>query len=59
MTRRSTLQWNLSNTAIWKLTILPEPDVQLIALQLLEGLQYMHENGYIHRDLKPDVSMYL
>ncbi|KAF2278167.1 kinase-like protein [Westerdykella ornata] len=32
---------------------LPEPDAQQIAFQVLEGLTYMHENGFAHRDLKP------
>ncbi|KAH7370415.1 kinase-like domain-containing protein, partial [Rhexocercosporidium sp. MPI-PUGE-AT-0058] len=31
----------------------PEPEVQAVALQLIEGLQFMHENGFTHRDLKP------
>ncbi|KAF3021955.1 hypothetical protein E8E14_009683 [Neopestalotiopsis sp. 37M] len=31
----------------------PEVEVLSIASQLLEGLQFMHENGFTHRDLKP------
>ncbi|KAF7536731.1 hypothetical protein G7054_g4313 [Neopestalotiopsis clavispora] len=31
----------------------PELEVRSIASQLLEGLQFMHENGFTHRDLKP------
>lgn len=31
----------------------PEPEVQAVALQLIEGLQFMHDNGFTHRDLKP------
>ncbi|OQE20308.1 hypothetical protein PENSTE_c013G05668 [Penicillium steckii] len=32
---------------------LPESQVQDISYQILEGLQMMHENEFIHRDLKP------
>lgn len=35
---------------------LPEFEVQRIMSQILEGLDLMHENGYAHRDLKPNVS---
>ncbi|KAH7124522.1 kinase-like domain-containing protein [Dactylonectria macrodidyma] len=31
----------------------PEPRAKVIASQLVEGLGYMHENGFAHRDLKP------
>lgn len=34
---------------------LPESQVQDISYQILEGLQMMHENEFIHRDLKPKV----
>jgi len=33
-----------------------ETEVQQISYQLLEGLSFMHENGFAHRDLKPGVS---
>jgi serine/threonine protein kinase len=33
-----------------------EMEVQQISYQLLEGLSFMHENGFAHRDLKPGVS---
>lgn len=34
---------------------LQEVDARIIALQLLEGLKLMHEEGFTHRDLKPQV----
>ncbi|KAJ9481513.1 hypothetical protein VN97_g11965 [Penicillium thymicola] len=33
---------------------LPEFEAQCIMSQILEGLDLMHENGYTHRDLKPN-----
>ncbi|OAL46570.1 kinase-like protein [Pyrenochaeta sp. DS3sAY3a] len=32
---------------------LPETEVQQIAFQIVEGLKFMHHNGFAHRDLKP------
>lgn len=32
-----------------------EREAQSITLQLLEGLDFMHSNGFSHRDLKPKV----
>ncbi|CAG7932049.1 unnamed protein product [Penicillium olsonii] len=40
------LQKNLTNT-------LPEAEVQRICSQLLQGIQCLHENRLVHRDLKP------
>lgn len=34
---------------------LPETQVQEITFQILEGIRYMHENEFAHRDLKPGV----
>ncbi|UKZ73157.1 hypothetical protein TrVFT333_000798 [Trichoderma virens FT-333] len=36
---------------------LPESEAQQITLQVLEGLKYMHENGFVHRDVKPANTM--
>ncbi|KAI1208018.1 uncharacterized protein F4807DRAFT_162160 [Annulohypoxylon truncatum] len=32
---------------------LPESETRAITSQVLEGLKFMHENGFVHRDLKP------
>lgn len=37
---------------------LSESEGQRIALQLAEGLMFMHENDFVHRDLKPAVSVH-
>jgi len=34
---------------------LPESEAGDISFQILEGLAFMHENGFAHRDLKPAV----
>jgi calcium/calmodulin-dependent protein kinase I len=36
---------------------LPESEGQNIVAQVLEGLNFMHQNGFAHRDLKPAVSL--
>ncbi|KAL3447784.1 kinase-like domain-containing protein [Aspergillus insuetus] len=33
---------------------LPEEEVKQITVQVLDGLGCLHENGFVHRDLKPD-----
>jgi calcium/calmodulin-dependent protein kinase I len=35
--------------------LLPQDQVQDIVSQLAEGIYFMHENGFAHRDLKPAV----
>lgn len=37
---------------------LPEAEAIRIIAQVNEGLGYMHENSFIHRDLKPGVSLH-
>ena len=37
----------------------PEEQAAAIISQLLEGLIFMHENHFAHRDLKPGVSVFL
>lgn len=34
---------------------LPEDQVQDIGCQVLQGLRFMHQNNFAHRDLKPAV----
>ena len=36
---------------------LPQSQARIIARQLLQGLVFMHENKFAHRDLKPGVGI--
>ena len=36
---------------------LSELQTKIITDQLLEGLKHMHDNGFVHRDLKPKVNL--
>jgi hypothetical protein len=40
---------------LYKRPPLPEAEAKEIAYQILDGLSMMHENGFAHRDLKPNV----
>lgn len=37
--------------------VLQETEAQVVIFQVLEGIHYMHENGFAHRDLKPSVCL--
>lgn len=36
---------------------LPESQSRSIVLQILQGLEFMHESQFAHRDMKPGVSL--
>ena len=38
-------------------TPLPEQEGQCLVHQIVEGLNFMHDRGFAHRDLKPAVSL--
>ena len=39
-------------------SLIPERETRQITSQILEGLLFMHDNGFAHRDLKPAVSIF-
>lgn len=45
---------NLSLIKEARVCKLGEPEIALVARQILSGLAHMHKNGFIHRDLKLD-----
>lgn len=36
-----------------------EEEIRGLMSQVLQGLSYMHRNGYFHRDLKPGIHHFL
>ena len=42
-------------TYLFSVPPLPEIQAQEITFQMLEGVRYMHDNEFAHRDLKPAV----
>jgi serine/threonine protein kinase len=45
----------IENSPIHTRPLLSEEEIQDITRQILEGLKIMHEEGFAHRDLKPQV----
>ena len=37
--------------------VLEEQDARVVTFQILEGINFMHENQFAHRDLKPSVRL--
>lgn len=45
--------------AITKMPPMVEKDASTIIAQVLEGLHFMHDNDFTHRDLKPRVCLFI
>lgn len=45
---------DLFSYVAYRNTNLSDPDVAVILMQLLKGVEYLHERDIVHRDLKPD-----
>ncbi|KAL5702869.1 cyclin-dependent kinase [Ranunculus cassubicifolius] len=48
------MEYNLYQIIKDRQTPLSEADIRSLMSQVLQGLSYMHRNGYFHRDLKPE-----
>ncbi|PIA35925.1 hypothetical protein AQUCO_03400071v1 [Aquilegia coerulea] len=48
------MEYNLYEIIRARQSPLPEADIRGLMSQVLQGLAYMHGNGYFHRDLKPE-----
>ena len=48
--------WNQNLYELYKLTEneLQENQIKILLRQLLEGISYIHKEGYVHQDLKPE-----
>ncbi|XP_071500666.1 LOW QUALITY PROTEIN: serine/threonine-protein kinase MAK-like [Diadema antillarum] len=48
------MQENLYELMKGRDRLLPEPVIRNIVYQILQGLAYIHKNGFFHRDMKPE-----